>query len=241
MGHSCVYYSQRKRAWVAEQWLTASLRQRFEDGGDFAAGGVVVGDFFMYLFPAMHDGGVVTTAKLGADLQPGGVGLLTHDVHGDLARPDDFAIPLLAAHEGRVDAVVAADTFQHLGHGQVSERLAIGVEVFERLHGEADSQRGLLQRGVGNDAIKRAFQFAHAFALWPRDIVDHRGGTLKRSDSVLERRIASRCSYSGGWISASRPHSKRERRRSCRLEMAFGGRSLVTTICLLALCSVLKV
>ena len=35
-------------------------------------------------------------------------------------------------------------------------------------------------------------------------------------------------------MSAMSPHSKRETRRSSRLGISFGGRSLVTTICLLA-------
>ena len=39
-----------------------------------------------------------------------------------------------------------------------------------------------------------------------------------------------RVSRSGGWMSAIRPHSKRERSRSSRLTMALGGRSLQITI-----------
>ena len=50
-----------------------------------------------------------------------------------------------------------------------------------------------------------------------------------------------RVSSSGGWTSVIRPHSKRLRSRSSRVTSCLGGRSLESTICLLALCSVLKV
>ncbi|CAB4910465.1 unannotated protein [freshwater metagenome] len=50
-----------------------------------------------------------------------------------------------------------------------------------------------------------------------------------------------RVSRSGAWTSVIRPHSKRVRSRSSRVVSFFGGRSEVMTICLLALCSVLKV
>ena len=50
-----------------------------------------------------------------------------------------------------------------------------------------------------------------------------------------------RVSRSGGWTSVIRPHSKRLRSRSSSASSRLGGRSEVITICLLALCSVLKV
>ena len=50
-----------------------------------------------------------------------------------------------------------------------------------------------------------------------------------------------RVSSSGGWTSVIRPHSKRVRSRSSRVASCLGGRSEEMTICLLALCSVLKV
>ena len=61
------------------------------------------------------------------------------------------------------------------------------------------------------------------------------------SFSTFFRRMAIRVSMSGGWMSVTSPHSKREARRSSRLGISFGGRSLVTTICLFALWSALKV
>src|SRR5579875_253162 len=172
----CVYY--RPMWWIMGSGTIVrlpGLRQRFEDGGNFAADVVVVGDLVAHLFPAMHDGGVVAPTKLSADLEPGSIRLFTHDVHGDLARPDDLAVALLAAHESRVDAVVAANSFQHLGDGQVRQRLAVGVEVLKRLHGEADGERGIVQCGIGDDTVERPLQLAHAFALWSGNIFDHRG------------------------------------------------------------------
>ncbi len=46
----------------------------------------------------------------------------------------------------------------------------------------------------------------------------------------LETRIAIRVSRSGGWMSVINPHSKRERSRSSRVEISFGGRSDEMTI-----------
>ena len=40
--------------------------------------------------------------------------------------------------------------------------------------------------------------------------------------SALKRKMAMRVSRSGGWMSAIRPHSKRERRRSSRVRIAIG-------------------
>ena len=50
-----------------------------------------------------------------------------------------------------------------------------------------------------------------------------------------------RVSSSGGWTSVSRPHSNRLRSRSSSVTSRLGARSLEMTICLLALCRVLKV
>ncbi len=50
-----------------------------------------------------------------------------------------------------------------------------------------------------------------------------------------------RVSSSGGWTSVISPHSKRVRKRSSSVASCLGGRSEEMTICLLALCSVLKV
>ena len=46
------------------------------------------------------------------------------------------------------------------------------------------------------------------------------------------RRIAALVSRSGGWMSAMRPHSKRERRRSSSVGISRGTRSELMTICL---------
>ena len=67
------------------------------------------------------------------------------------------------------------------------------------------------------------------------------GGALSCSWTAFLRRIAIRVSSSGGWTSVIRPHSKRFRSRSSRVTSCLGGRSEDSTICLLALWSVLKV
>ena len=50
--------------------------------------------------------------------------------------------------------------------------------------------------------------------------------------SALARRMAMRVSRSGAVRSAMSPHSKRLRRRSSRVMICLGGRSLESTICL---------
>ena len=62
-----------------------------------------------------------------------------------------------------------------------------------------------------------------------------------RSWIAFLRRIAMRVSRSGGCTSVIRPHSNRDRMRSSNADSCLGGRSEVITICLLALCRVLKV
>ena len=59
-------------------------------------------------------------------------------------------------------------------------------------------------------------------------------GTGLWSRSAFLRRMASRVSRSGGWMSVMRPHLNRLRRRSSSVGMASGGRSEEITICLLA-------
>ena len=56
-------------------------------------------------------------------------------------------------------------------------------------------------------------------------------GSLTRSISAFFWRMAIFVSRSGGWISAMRPYSKRERRRSSMEEISLGGQSEETTIC----------
>ena len=67
------------------------------------------------------------------------------------------------------------------------------------------------------------------------------GGAFRPSWMALRRRIAMRVSSSGGWTSVSSPHSNRLRSRSSSVTSRLGARSLEMTICLLALCRVLKV
>ena len=67
------------------------------------------------------------------------------------------------------------------------------------------------------------------------------GGGLMPSCAAFLRRIAMRVSRSGAWTSLIRPHSNRVRSRSSSEFSCRGDLSELMTICLLALCSVLKV
>ena len=66
-------------------------------------------------------------------------------------------------------------------------------------------------------------------------------GSLTPSTSDFLSRMAILVSRSGGWISAISPHSNRDRSRSSRPGMSFGGESLEITICFWCVCSSLKV
>ncbi len=61
------------------------------------------------------------------------------------------------------------------------------------------------------------------------------------SAAAFLRMIATFISRSGGWMSAIRPHSNRERSRSSSVGISFGSASEVTTICFCASWSALKV
>ena len=61
------------------------------------------------------------------------------------------------------------------------------------------------------------------------------------SAAAFLRMIATFISRSGGWMSAIKPHSNRERSRSSRVGISLGSASEVTTICFWASWSALKV
>src|SRR5690348_7133737 len=69
-----------------------------EYGRDLAAYTIIIYHLGVYLFPAVHDGGMVAPAQFRADLEKRGTGLLAHQIHSHLARPHDVAITLLSSH-----------------------------------------------------------------------------------------------------------------------------------------------
>ena len=68
-----------------------------------------------------------------------------------------------------------------------------------------------------------------------RDQVGDVVGKADRSTAAFFLRIAMRVSSSGGWMSAIRPHSKRERRRSSMSGIPWAAVGRQTMICLLRL------
>ncbi len=106
----------------------------------------------------------------------------------------------------------------------------------------AQDKRTAAQLGVCHDAGQRTFEFTnitdHVLGDELNDFVVH-VQNCRAARGFSGSRSAFR--YPGGWMSAIKPHSNRERRRSSRLEISLGGRSELMMICLLALCSVLKV
>ena len=66
-------------------------------------------------------------------------------------------------------------------------------------------------------------------------------GTSAFSAAAFLRMIAIFISRSGGWMSAIRPHSNRERSRSSSVGISLGSASEVTTICFCASWSALNV
>ena len=85
--------------------------------------------------------------------------------------------------------------------------------ILEGVGGQVDGDRRARQRGEGDDANQRALEFAD---IRGDDLGDERGHLVGDWDflgSAFLRRIASRVSRSGGWMSVSKPHSNRERSR----------------------------
>ena len=66
-------------------------------------------------------------------------------------------------------------------------------------------------------------------------------GNLSAPAISLNLPEATRVSKSGALISAMSPQAKRERSRSSRFEISFGGRSEVIIICFLSSCRALNV
>ncbi len=119
---------------------------------------------------------MVTPAQFGANLQQGGTGFLAHQVHGNLAWPDDLTLPLLSAHPFDINIVIATNTLQNLGWRQICGRFARAIDVFERLSCHAYRKRGIMQRGIGKHTIKRTFKLAYTTAFRARNKFNHRSG-----------------------------------------------------------------
>ena len=71
---------------------------RIEYGRDLAAYSIIIYHLGVYLFPAVHNGGMVAPAQFCADLKKRGTCLFTHQIHSYLARPHDVTITLLSSH-----------------------------------------------------------------------------------------------------------------------------------------------
>src|SRR3954452_17167729 len=137
---------------------------------------IIVGHFVVDFFTAMKNGGVVTSTKGIANLEERGTCLLTHDVHGNLARPGNFAVALFAFEAFKVDVIVLANTFQNPRDGQYRAHFALRcIKVLQGLGRQTDRERGIVQGGIGNYTIERTFYFTHTTTLGTSDILDYRG------------------------------------------------------------------
>jgi hypothetical protein len=154
---------------------------------------------------------MVLLAELAGDVRQRTVGELSGDVHRDMARRSQPLIATRIVHLFDRQPV-------GLGHPLFDERdrnadWALRYGVFQYFRRQLDRNRRARQRREGNDPDEPALEFADA----KRDnFCNERGnfvGNRAFSVSAFLRRIASRVSRSGGWISVSSPHSKRERSR----------------------------
>ena len=138
--------------------------------------GVVV-DLGGDLGAAVDDGFVVPLAQFGADMGEGEGGILSHDVHGDLASGGDGLVPL-ATYEG-IDGEVegTGDGIEDLCRGDVPSA-AIGGEVDECLGGEFDGGGGFIEACVGDHPVERALEFADILLYLACDKGEHLGGYL---------------------------------------------------------------
>ena len=65
---------------------------------DLAAYSIIIYHLGVYLFPAVHNGGMITPAQLRADLKKRGTCLFAHQIHSHLTRPHNVTITLLSSH-----------------------------------------------------------------------------------------------------------------------------------------------
>ena len=87
------------------------------------------------------------------------------------------------------------------------------------------------QGSVGHQARQRAFELAHVRFDRAGDVL---GDVIGNHDAFGFRFFLQDGDLGfeiGGWMSAIRPHSNRERRRSSIAEISFGGQSELTMIC----------
>ena len=129
------------------------------------------------------------------------------------------------------DAETVADELAGCGRSRRPPAHPMGVGVAEDVACASstsirrpDERRGRRPRVVSAPSSSRMFVVTWLRDERSSDVRGRRSG--RRRTSTLRRRIAMRVSRSGGWMSAIRPHSKRERsrvleRRGCRV----GGRS----------------
>src|SRR5260370_21112739 len=108
----------------------------------------------------MHDRGMVQPAQFGPNLLQRGTGFLAHQIHGDLARPDNLTITLITTHALDINVVIATNTLQNLDRRQARRRFALTINMFERLNRYAPRKRDIMQWIIRNYAVKGTLKLA---------------------------------------------------------------------------------
>ena len=137
---------------------------------------------------------------------------------------------------GKVQRELGQEAFTRL----VRHAYDRGIRFFET----ADAYTGMPQMLATADAAlligDPALKADNSVVVWGTNnfgqcaVPAEASGSGTASASAFRFRIATFVSRSGGWMSAIKPHSNRERRRSSSAVISCGGRSLLSTICFCA-------
>src|SRR5258708_38615841 len=116
---------------------------------------------------------MVTPAQVVHNLLQRGTGFLAHQIHGDLAGPDNLTLTLITTHALDINDVITTNTLQNLGRRQARGRFGLTINKFERLSRYAHRKRDIMQRSIGNYAVKGTLKLAYTATFRTSDILDH--------------------------------------------------------------------
>ncbi len=179
-----------------------------------------------------HHRRVIAVAEGATELGEAALEALLAEIHRDVTRERDALVAILREEVARPELeVVADDALDVVDAGFVRARARRGREL---LPGEVEVDHAPEERRLRREADERAFELANVRADRLREVEDH----LVRELDLLHLRLLAKDRDArlelGPWMSATRPHEKRETRRSSIRSSCCGYLSLVTMICLSA-------
>jgi len=131
--------------------------------------------------------------------------------------PEDLQQKFLSVHPGEI--------LDPIAHGEVGK---VGVSI-SSVH-----DMEILFKEIPLETVSTSMTMNAPAGILLAMYIATLSGSGTASASAFFLRIATFVSRSGDWMSAMRPHSKRERNRSSRDGISCGGQSLLMTICFCA-------